>query len=80
MDSIERVIAAVRSIISGENPVATLLALFCIYLAADIRYWRKRAKEVEEKNDRLHEQIEKYLSLGWQLTARSKGSRSRSKD
>lgn len=75
MEYLEKIVSLVRSVVTGENPVAMVLGILCLYLGYQIRIWRREAKELRGKNEQLHERIEKYLELGWhaQLAERTQG-------
>lgn len=75
MDYFEKMISLVRSVVTGENPVAMVLGVLCVYLGYQIRIWRREARELRGENERLHERIEKYLESGWhaQLVERTQG-------
>lgn len=75
MELFGQIISLVRSVVTGENPVAMVLGILCIYLGYQIRIGRKEFRELRGKNEQLHERIEKYLESGWhaQLAERTQG-------
>jgi len=56
-------VGAIEGIFNGKNPLATVLALFVLYLIYEIHYGRKRGREKDKKNDELHDKIEEVLRL-----------------
>lgn len=65
MEQLEKIIALVRSVVTGENPVAVVLGLLCFYFAYQVRVYRRASRDLATKNEKLHERIEAYLESGW---------------